>query len=769
MRGVDASTGMLLQPRGSVPRASNFLLTKRGSLRTCDGSAIVNAFNGVPTVGRGKAMCEFLYAPIGVARYYLRIMKVLDQPLGPPQNPLGVVASGGILSGPTHYKVTALDGAGGETLPSVEVNLLVPPANKVTLTWNVVTNAAGGYNIYRSATAGAEVLIATAPQANTGSLTASFVDTGIPLGTQTPPDADTTQQTGMFIMYPNQMSYNVINNQVAIWPADAHSLDGSIGGGSGGGGGTGQGSQGTPGVTPSGVYPPGNVSFIPQMVQFVNQVCIALGDSYPPQVYSDLSGSPDNPAVVDAISSISVDAFGVVTIQCVGPHTLTPLNGPGACIYITGMPGGFTAYDGCYQILSVPTASSLIVRNLAAVGLGTVTNQGRLALTTIPIYNTFLAQFPAWAASTQYAINTVVIPSSPNGFYYKVVSPQAGGESGTVDHLISLVTIGGTVQDGPLTWLCVGTTASAAPPPPGAAHIAVYEGALWAWDTYSTNTANGLDGPCCLRMSNVNEPNSWNPVNQAFLDKDDGFQGMGLQSFTLTAQGIPPEGSLVACKLRALYQILGVFGSANFAIQRISTDMGCLAPRTLQFISGFGIGRMAHLGIAVFDGVSDRLISPQVTPYLFPTTDPELADIVVADSNWIPVAQGVAVANPAMYCVFIPIGSSGGALTRALCFDLVLKGWSIIDLPFPVSTTLQAQGVSSNPVTLFGSFSDGTLQRWQAGDVEWATSSSGSSTPAPIAYMVRTPIIASKDPEERIYCRRVNVLGKIGDAPPPLM
>ncbi len=86
VRGVDASTGVLSQPKGSVPRESNLILNKRGALKTCDGSQIVNAFNGVPTAGRGKAMCEFFYEPIGVAPYYLRIMKALDQPLGAPQN-----------------------------------------------------------------------------------------------------------------------------------------------------------------------------------------------------------------------------------------------------------------------------------------------------------------------------------------------------------------------------------------------------------------------------------------------------------------------------------------------------------------------------------------------------------------------------------------------------------------------------------------------------------------------------------------------------------
>ena len=69
-----------------------------------------------------------------------------------------------------------------------------------------------------------------------------------------------------------------------------------------------------------------------------------------------------------------------------------------------------------------------------------------------------------------------------------------------------------------------------------------------------------------------------------------------------------------------------------------------------------------------------------------------------------------------MYVVFIapggvsPSSPAYGGLTRALCFDLVLKGWMVIDLPFPISTAYQARPVTSNPITLIGSFGDGTLQ-----------------------------------------------------------
>jgi len=66
-------------------------------------------------------------------------------------------------------------------------------------------------------------------------------------------------------------------------------------------------------------------------------------------------------------------------------------------------------------------------------------------------------------------------------------------------------------------WANHGLLNSAAPPPPGAAHIEIYSGALWVQNTSPTNTATGLDGPTSGRMSSIGNPNSWNPVNQAFF------------------------------------------------------------------------------------------------------------------------------------------------------------------------------------------------------------------------------------------------------------
>ena len=186
IRGVDSSTGVLSQPKGSVPRASNLILTKRGSLITCDGSALIHAYNGVPTANRGIILGTFFFSPIGVPGYYMMLQQSKDYPLGSPQN---LVTSdggaGGIL--PTSvtlvYGVTASDGIGGETPISATATFVQGgTAHKVTLTWNIVPNAAY-YNVYRVVQgSGSPVLVLGGAlpvlQPAPGNLTVTYTDTG---------------------------------------------------------------------------------------------------------------------------------------------------------------------------------------------------------------------------------------------------------------------------------------------------------------------------------------------------------------------------------------------------------------------------------------------------------------------------------------------------------------------------------------------------------------------------------------------------------------
>ena len=228
-------------------------------------------------------------------------------------------------------------------------------------------------------------------------------------------------------------------------------------------------------------------------------------------------------------------------------------------------------------------------------------------------------------------------------------------------------------------------------------------------------------------MSDAGNLTSWNPINAAFIGKDDGSEGMGLASFTIAEFGIAPLGSLIVFKNFATYQIVGVFGAPDFDIQALQTDMGCVAPRSIKFISGFGIIRMSHLGFAVLDGVSDRLISEQIRPYIFGSPAVGSAGfppITGVDLNHIYLIKGDQINNPPMYAAAAPL-SGNVSLNRIFMYDLVMRAWTIIDLPSSInpssfiSALYQIRTPGLEPITVVGGFDDGSIQQIQSGDALW--------------------------------------------------
>jgi len=855
LKGLVASNQPLAQPKGSFPRGSNLVLMERGALTPCDGSGIINWFSGAVQSNRGRMMSEFLYEPTGVNPYYLVLAQALDQNLGAPHAVSATASTGGsLVSGQQYfYKITALDGVGGETIASNEVSATPSGGNlSVTLVWNIVPNAFA-YNIYRSTTTGTEVLLSSAslPVSQPSPLTATvtFIDNGTatsgttltistiritarfhgvtyaqvivttvgptigantpvtvagvtPIGfngvasiepgsastsyflfggpwgslaigatgtggtlsisgTITPPISDTTQQTVLFMMPVGGVPVTYSNaNIVALFPASLGRLGQVPTGGSGGAGTTGPGISGRGSSTPSGGIA-GLVGPLPQMKQFTNRVCMAMGNGFAIQLFWDSTGTAVNPAPFGAITSVSVTADVVTVTTSATLSATNPLAAGflpvGANVVLSGMSD--PTYNGAFVVISVPTSGTFKIRNVNASG-GASTGTWTAATTPITTADVnFIPAYPLWTATTAYAQGDIIVPATQPGNPIYLTCLQPGTSGGSEPGWNSpQPTIGEQFKDNNIIWTVTALLNTAAPPPPGAGHIEIYAGSLWALNTSPTNTANGLDGPTALRMANTNNPFGWNPVNQAFLDKDDGAEGMGLGKFTITAQGIPPEGSLIAFKYRVPYQIIGVFGANNFAIQPVSSDMGCLAPRTIQFVAGYGLTRYTHLGYAVFDGWKDQVISEQIRPYLFPVNDFDSADITVADANYIPLSWAAQTANPPMYAIAIPIGNSGGQLTRMMLYDLILKCWAApVDLPFPIGSMAQVQPVTSNPLTIIGGFNDGCLQRWQAGDVQWYTGAGAGQIE--VAWSVRSVTMASQNSSQRIWARKLMLRG----------
>lgn len=218
-------------------------------------------------------------------------------------------------------------------------------------------------------------------------------------------------------------------------------------------------------------------------------------------------------------------------------------------------------------------------------------------------------------------------------------------------------------------------------------------------------SASIYDGPSSLRSSDINDPDSWPLANQIFIDKDDGDFGNGMGQFTIAESGISPTTSQILFKQFAAYQMTGVFGSTNpaFSIQKVKSDMGCVAPRTIRFAPGFGLLRLSHRGIALFNGVEDTLVSEEVRPLIFGSDT-----FTGIDWNYVSRCQAEVVANPPLYVLFAP--TQGAALTRCFCYDLVRKAWTILQFSTSVATVQAIRDPNTLPTVLIGDYDQGHVR-----------------------------------------------------------
>jgi len=105
--------------------------------------------------------------------------------------------------------------------------------------------------------------------------------------------------------------------------------------------------------------------------------------------------------------------------------------------------------------------------------------------------------------------------------------------------------------------------------------------------------------------------------------------------------------------------------------------------------------------------------------------------------------------------------TSSGMLFRLLCYDLILKSWTIIDLPFAISVLKQFRTLGTIPITAMAGFSDGSLRRWQAGDIDWDLGATVAGAPdLKVHASVRTPEVFGKDASDRVYFRQLAIRGR---------
>jgi hypothetical protein len=436
---------------------------------------------------------------------------------------------------------------------------------------------------------------------------------------------------------------------------------------------------------------------------------------------------------------------------------------PGSIVTHAGISqaAGYTPNGGQIGVLSpLPTIAEFNNQAILILGNGVPPYSYADGGTCLPLTNTYVVSYPTWVASTAFQVDDLVIPATPNGYYFKCTQAGTSGSSepswpAAVDQ---------TVTDGSVLWTCV--AASSVIAPRGAAHAVVYAGSLWLWNTYPATTSDNLDGPSCLKMSVLNDVTKWDPLNVAFVDKGDGDEGMGMAVFSIAEAGISPTNNLVLFKSWKTYLVSGIFGSSNFTIQRIQTDMGCIAPRSIQFVPGLGIVRLTHLGFAATDGISDRVISEEIRPYLF-GGDPT---IVPVDLAFMPYAQGSQCANPPMYVCGMSYNSNKGMVNRLFCYDLVTLSWTVINLPFNIYNITQIRpGVSGTYAgfsTQLGGYTDGIVRNWQNGDELWDAGASPNSTD--ISWMFETPEVYSSGGSDPFFLKKVAVRGVSASPNPKL-
>lgn len=309
----------------------------------------------------------------------------------------------------------------------------------------------------------------------------------------------------------------------------------------------------------------------------------------------------------------------------------------------------------------------------------------------------------------------------------------------------AIITEGNTVTLNSYDATAITQLTGGAPP---SAHIANHLNYLWGWNTNPTTA--GIQGPSSLRSSDLNNQNSWPAASQTFIARDDGQQGQGLGLFTIAETGISPEAVLIAFKDFSLYQVSGVFGATAFAVQKVKSDMGCVAPRTIQFLAGFGMMRLTHRGFALYDGVNDTLVSEEIRPRIFGRDD-----ITPIDWSQVAMASATQVANPPLYVCSCPVTSSSGALRRVFVYDLVRRAWTINEYPNDQATLALILEAGTLPIVVAGGYTGGVVYELFGGDA--------TDDGTDISWLVRTRGIIAGSPSERMYVRRM--LAKFYDIP----
>jgi hypothetical protein len=676
-RGLQATFGLFAEPDQILKRISNLVYTRRGALKVTDGSQIFTSRNGVTQVADAPILEIALYSPTTTGRYYLGIQAgaLANLPLVTGLTATNLTLGGNILS---------IQRTGGIVTVTLDSSALIPdtqfPPTTIIpfLCGNILISGTTNYNGLIDA---AQLTFVSA--VSSSNCTFTYLSAGT-----TPAEA--------------------AGNWAPATPltAGTYTFDVTAGDAQGGE---------TPGTgAPLAVVLAGAQNAI--MLQW-NPVTGASGyvlytatgrvnnganrliptaNALVPTPALVYLGYQNNPGAVPPVANNTAVAGNcifwkfdtpsyVIQLGTLPPAPIIALapppgGGTGSGSGSTGQNPNATSQGGVVGFCS-PTPMVTPFQNamMIAAGNGVVpmyyTDGGALQI----IGNNFTAIYPDWQPSVVQNVGDNIVDSVSGGVFTCTQGGTTGATRPTFNNSLQAGTADNTV-----VWQCTATKYQGQPLR-GAAHAIVYAGSLWIANTYPTTTSDEQDGPSCIKMSDLGNFQSWNPINVAMVNRDDGDEITGLAQFTIAELGITPTGNLVVFKNFQTYQITGVFGASDFSIQQSKSDMGCVASRSIQFLSGFGqIARLAHMGFAMFDGTNDKVFSEEIRPYLF--GDPNQPDINGVDWSYVYFSKAAQSSNPPMYLCACPVLAKvlagvtvTGQLTTAPLVPLFVKVVQIVD------------------------------------------------------------------------------------------
>ena len=305
-------------------------------------------------------------------------------------------------------------------------------------------------------------------------------------------------------------------------------------------------------------------------------------------------------------------------------------------------------------------------------------------------------------------------------------------------------TTGDGKGSGTVVWVNVGQAALS---PPGAAFVFQHLDNLYLWGVGINYGEDGITGPDALWESNPGAPTIFDPSHTTFVGKGDGTTAQGGAVYSLSEAGIAATPQLVLFKDASTYSFLNSF--PNESLVEVSGGLGCIAPKTIQFIGGYGIMRLSYAGVTLFDGQLEHVTeyTDAIRGYLFGG----LPDVVPVDFSKIQNCVSTQGVNPPMYVFVAPLVGSDGAVTRGFGYDFGLKQWFIEDYPFPISAAAflpkAIVALNAGYQSLIGGAVDGAMRRVFFGDPDWDG--------VPIKISMQLPDWGF--PGTPVYVRRVNV------------